>query len=573
MQMNALIRKRKSQAFIGAVIVLVIVLSLGTALLFHSRSLRDVTRLQVNTDQAYSLAKSGMAIAQRYLDDHPTNPALNATTYNLGQGNVTVEITFDSVTKTGNITSKGRIGTSTRTLTKAFSFAVSSCETSWAKAYGGAGIDRLYLVAQTADQGYILGGQTEQLNKGGGFGAGKLDLMLIKTNSSGVKEWAYAYGGTEGEGPYWNTIRIANAGYILAAFSTSIGGSDTIMVKVTDNGSLEWARGFVGSGVDIPYAVIQTKDGGYLLAIATTSFTVNGQAILLIKTNSLGVTSWANIYDSVLPPSGGIDDVPNDILEDAANNRYVVVGYRYASTNFDAVIFGVNRGDGAIVFQKRYGDGGNEGFSSISLAAGGYILGGYTNSFGPVNSQDNFLLMKTDALGSKSWAKAYDVAQYNQDMLDLKRLADGYLLGGWCSIPLGDEFLAVKTDLNGVGLWSKICGDAGSGNEYINSLDQSGSCGYILGGATNTYGTNPGTYNFLVTKVGSTGELSDCTPNICRNAENFSATDANILEVPGFSYQAPRAPTGLSNPDIGPSGTNNIVRNPADGVITTPVCQ
>lgn len=120
MQIHAWAVNRKSQVLIVAIIVLAIVLALGSALLFHSRSLRDVTSLQVDTDKAYSLAKSGMGIAEDYIEDNPTNPILNQT-YALGVGDITTVITFDQTSRAGSITSTGRIGKSERILAKDFS--------------------------------------------------------------------------------------------------------------------------------------------------------------------------------------------------------------------------------------------------------------------------------------------------------------------------------------------------------------------------------------------------------------------------------------------------------------------
>lgn len=113
---------RKSQVLMVAIIVLVIVFALGGGLLFYSRSLRDATRLQTDTDQAYSLAKSGMGIAEDYIEDNPINPTLNKT-YALGAGNIATVITFDQGSGAGHITSTGRIGRSARVLDKDFNLA------------------------------------------------------------------------------------------------------------------------------------------------------------------------------------------------------------------------------------------------------------------------------------------------------------------------------------------------------------------------------------------------------------------------------------------------------------------
>lgn len=55
-----LARGQRSQVLVTVLIVLAIVLTLGAALLFHSRSFRSASRIQVDTDKAKRLAKSGL---------------------------------------------------------------------------------------------------------------------------------------------------------------------------------------------------------------------------------------------------------------------------------------------------------------------------------------------------------------------------------------------------------------------------------------------------------------------------------------------------------------------------------
>ena len=54
-----------------------------------------------------------------------------------------------------------------------------SGDTMWTRTYGGAYRDRGCSVAQTADGGYVITGLTRS------FGAGQNDVYLIKTNSDG----------------------------------------------------------------------------------------------------------------------------------------------------------------------------------------------------------------------------------------------------------------------------------------------------------------------------------------------------------------------------------------------------
>ena len=58
----------------------------------------------------------------------------------------------------------------------------------WGKAFGGADSDHGFRVKQTGDGGFLLGGDTAS------FGAGQMDLFLLKADASGSVVWAKAYG-------------------------------------------------------------------------------------------------------------------------------------------------------------------------------------------------------------------------------------------------------------------------------------------------------------------------------------------------------------------------------------------
>jgi len=62
-----------------------------------------------------------MDMAELYIDNHSSDPTMNETTYNLGQGNIITEITFNLVSREGAITSTGKMGRSVLVLTKNFS--------------------------------------------------------------------------------------------------------------------------------------------------------------------------------------------------------------------------------------------------------------------------------------------------------------------------------------------------------------------------------------------------------------------------------------------------------------------
>jgi hypothetical protein len=81
----------------------------------------------------------------------------------------------------------------------------------WEKTFGGPGDDNFQMVRQTKDGGYILVGVT------GSYGAGDLDVYLVKADSSGNKIWQKTFGGSSLD--YGSSVQqTADGGYIVAGY-------------------------------------------------------------------------------------------------------------------------------------------------------------------------------------------------------------------------------------------------------------------------------------------------------------------------------------------------------------------
>ena len=153
--------------------------------------------------------------------------------------------------------------------------------TEWNKTYGGANSEVARSVIQTSDGGYLLAGQTQS------FGAGGTDFWLVKTDSMGNMEWNKTYGGTKNDIAF-SVVETSDGGYVLTGRTNSfgLGIADFWLIKVDSSGDHQWNKTYGGTGVDAARCVVQTSDGGYILAGFTESFGAGGQDGWLIKVAS-----------------------------------------------------------------------------------------------------------------------------------------------------------------------------------------------------------------------------------------------------------------------------------------------
>jgi hypothetical protein len=148
-------------------------------------------------------------------------------------------------------------------------------------------------VQQTTDGDYIITGYSDS------YGSGGYDLWLVKADASGDTIWTKTYGGIWNDYGY-DVKQLADGGYIIAGHTASSGSGlmDFYLIRTEGNGDTLWTRTYGGIGQDYGYAIETTSDGGFIIAGDTQSFGTSQGGIFLVKTNQLGDTIWTAIYDA-----------------------------------------------------------------------------------------------------------------------------------------------------------------------------------------------------------------------------------------------------------------------------------
>jgi hypothetical protein len=167
----------------------------------------------------------------------------------------------------------------------------------WQKTYRyGEYGDNAYAVRQTPDGGYILSGRM-------GTSISKANLLIIKTDSNGNKEWDKTHGGDKFDGSFSCDILFTNdGGYLFlgqtGSFVVHGGSRDIWLIKTDAQGNMEWHKSFGGNKNDQGSNMVFTNDGGIIIAATENlgGYTTPKGEGLLIKTDINGNLEWQHFF-------------------------------------------------------------------------------------------------------------------------------------------------------------------------------------------------------------------------------------------------------------------------------------
>jgi hypothetical protein len=175
---------------------------------------------------------------------------------------------------------------------------------------------------------------------------------------------------------------------------------------------------------------------------------------------------------------GGTGSDGGNSVQQTTDNGYIIIGTTnsFGAGSFDIYLIKTDA-DGNILWTKTYGGTNNDyGNSVYQTTDGGYIMTGLTYSFGVMNS--DVYLIKTDANGNLLWTKTYGGAGDDRANAVQQTPDGGYIVSGWTNSfgAIGQDIYLIKTDSNGNPVWTKTLG--GGGNDVATSLQQSLDAGY-----------------------------------------------------------------------------------------------
>jgi len=202
----------------------------------------------------------------------------------------------------------------------------------------------VYMVGFTSSNSDIATAGAHQTVYAGGpivFGTGGYDAFLVKFNSSGVRQWATYYGGSQDDMGISCAVDASGNVYMIGSTSSTSGIAtagahettinDGFLVKFNSNGVRQWGTYFEGNGNacttdasgNIYIVGLTNSTSGIATAGAHQTVMSGSGDAFLVKFNSSGVRQWGTYFGG--PFNGGsANETGISCATDASGNIYMV---------------------------------------------------------------------------------------------------------------------------------------------------------------------------------------------------------------------------------------------------------
>jgi len=328
-------------------------------------------------------------------------------------------------------------------------------------------------------------------------------------------QWQQVLGGIHSEYLY-DVKATPDYGFLLAGSSFSEdsgnktekgkGDLDYFLWKMDEEGKMEWQKTFGSAGSDYLYSVGLTKDGGFILGGASTSFDSaqepnqdNGDKkdpgfgnmdFWILKIDPAGKEEWQVTL-------GGIGNDQLQSIQQTPDGGYIIGGSSAStslsdrggeletnpnmkqSDNFGSFDYWVVKLSslGEIEWEKTFGGMFSDELKSIvitgtstSLSDQGYLIGGTSNSIASGNKSaensgmNDYWVIRLNEQGEEQWQKTYG-GDGDDTLAQIIETENGFLLAGSSNSKTsetkksgpsdGTDFWVIEIDKQGEPLWDK----------------------------------------------------------------------------------------------------------------------
>lgn len=317
----------------------------------------------------------------------------------------------------------------------------------WEKTYGGPEYDLGHAIIQASDGMLVIAGGTKS------FGAGEIDMYLIKIDRDGNEIWAKTFGGPQDEQAV-AVYQTPDGGYILIGYTQIAGSEGDVMsegnigagesniylVKTDAEGNEIWSHAYTGEDGAPVYTTsgLPTPDGGCLVLAR-----INPNAdhdIFLLKVDAGGRQVWSRAWNVEGKRAG------NEIIPTSDGNYLIVGIYERSDSESCALLVKVDP-EGNEVWAKTVAENQWGYATTVTVAPeGGFVVTGFTGQ----GSKPGVRIFKVDAGGQLIWTQDFGRRGLLHAYAILPHPEDGYILTGETLGPedISDVFL-LRIDADG----------------------------------------------------------------------------------------------------------------------------
>ena len=350
----------------------------------------------------------------------------------------------------------------------------------WDRAFGGPANDWAYAMTGTRDGGLATAGRTASK------GAGGEDVYVLRVDGDGTLLWDRTYGGSATDRAR-AIIETGDGGFAVAGATESKGAGefDVWLLKLDAAGELIWDRYFGGRATDWASAIVETSDGGLVMAAYTQATADDAYNFWVIKVDGNGELLWERQF------GGPATDWASAIAE-INDGGLVVVGHTESKGAGDADMWIIKlSADGEMLWDRTVGGSARDYASAVTATGdGGLVVAGPIESDGAEGV--DIRVLKLDASGELIWDRHFGGASADWVRAVVETRDGGYAMAGYTmskGAGLNDVWL-LKLDAGGELLWDRTYG--GGANEWARALVEMPDGSLAMAGDTWSKGAGQG---------------------------------------------------------------------------------
>lgn len=348
----------------------------------------------------------------------------------------------------------------------------------WKKVIGGKKNEIAHDVIPTFDGNIALVGETTSAP------ALKKDAVWILLDAAGSLKKQVLIGG-ERDDVLKSMVQTDDGGFVLAGATQSFGqgGSDGWLVKLNAEGDTLWRKTAGAHRQEAFTDLIQTADGGLIAVGSIQSPKGQGRKDMWVySTYEDGSLRWQRSFGERQ------FDEAKAVVEDEQGNIAIAGVTSSGKGSLNIWLFILDK-DGSPLYHRIFGNRQREEiFDLVATQDGGFALAGYSKGQG--QGLKDAWIVKTAADGEMIWESNFG-GRNNDSALSITEMTDGGLvLAGYTYSHLiganTSGTLLVKMDRDGNKVWEQTHPIGGKGNDVLNAISMLPNGCLMVAGSTNS---------------------------------------------------------------------------------------